>query len=116
MTSRGLSNGCGEARVLNCSANPVENLFSPPNITWIGPDGYEVMTGGDSNPMIKPQTGELVFNDITSANSGSYVCHAVVNIPVALIFNHFGDATITVNTDSKEQVFLISDLHCCPCI
>lgn len=95
------SDDCGEVRVLNCSANPVENLFNPPSITWIGPDGYEVLAGGSNNPMIIPQTGELVFSDITSNNSGPYVCRAVVIIPESQIFNHFDDATIIVNSKSK---------------
>ena len=82
-------------------ANPVENLFSPPTITWLGPDGNEVPVGGDSNPMISPQTGQLIFSDITSTNSGQYVCRAAVNISVAKILNHFDDTTTNVNTNSK---------------
>lgn len=102
VSSRHLSSdGCGEARILNCSANPVENLFNPPSIIWIGPDGDEVTPGESSNPMISSQTGVLVFSDITSSNSGLYVCRAVTNIPESQIINHFDDATIIVNADSK---------------
>ena len=104
VTSRypSFDNDCGEARILDCTANPVENLFIPPNITWIGPNGNEVPVGGDSNPMISPQTGQLIFNDITSTNSGQYVCRAVVSIIVANISNHFDDATTSVNTNGKK--------------
>lgn len=73
---------------------------------WIGPSGNDLFTGAGGNPTIRPGTGELIFSDITSANRGLYVCRAVVNIPESHIFNHFDDATITVNTDSKSQLFL----------
>ena len=95
------SDGCGEARVLNCSANPVKNLFSPPSIVWVGPDGTEVLSGARSNPRIIPQTDELVFDDITILNSGLYTCRAVINISESQIINHFDDAVITMNIESK---------------
>ena len=79
----------------------MENLFIPPNITWIGPDGSEVPVGGDSNLMINPQTGQLIFSDITSTNSGQYVCRAVVSISVANILEHFDEAMTSVNTNGK---------------
>ena len=51
--------------------------------------------------MISPQTGQLIFRDITSTNSGQYVCRAVVGIPEANILDHFDDATTSVNTNGK---------------
>ena len=94
-------NNCGEARIFNCTASTVENIFSHSNITWIDPDGQEVPAGGSNNPVVNPRTKQLIFNDITSRNSGAYVCRAVLNIPEAGIFDHFDDATILINTNSK---------------
>ena len=87
---------------LNCTANQVENLFSPPTIIWFAPDGTEVPTVESSNPQMNPQTGQLIFSDITSNNRGQYTCRAVVNIPQAQIDNHsFGEDTVQVNTDCE---------------
>lgn len=107
VTSRypSFDNDCGEARIFDCSTNSVENLFIPPNVTWIGPDDNEVPVGGDSNPMINPQTGQLIFSDITSTNSGQYVCRAIVTISVANISDHFDEATTSVNTNGKSINF-----------
>ena len=86
---------------LRCTANPVENLFTPPTITWIAPNGREVPTGGSSNPRINPQTRQLIFSDITTTNRGTYLCRAVVNIPEAQIVNHFDEAATNVNTNGE---------------
>ena len=88
---------CEKGRILNCSANQVENLSNPPSIVWIGPDGSEILPGEGGNPMIRPETGELILSDITSTNSGLYTCRAVES----QISNHFEDAVISVNTGSK---------------
>ena len=93
--------GCGEVMTLNCTANPVENLFTPPTITWIAPNGREVPTGGSSNPRINPQTRHLIFSDITATNRGTYMCRAVVNIPEAQIVNYFDEATVEVSTSCE---------------
>ena len=74
---------------MNCTANAVENLFVSPIISWIDPDGNEVSSQENSNPMFNPDTGQLTFSDINANNSGLYVCRAVVNISEAQIFNHF---------------------------
>ena len=80
----------------------MEDIFTRPTITWIDFDGREVPVGGSSNPVVNPQTKQLVFNDVTSRNSGVYVCRAVLNIPEAGISNHFDDAITLVNTNSNE--------------
>ena len=92
---------CEKGRILNCSANQVENLSNPPSIVWIGPDGSEILPGGGGNPMIMPETGELILSDITSTNSGLYTCRAVDNPLESQISYHFEDAVISVNTESK---------------
>ena len=48
---------------LNCTANQVLNLISPPTITWIAPDGGEIPTVVSDNRRMDPQTRELVFSD-----------------------------------------------------
>ena len=87
---------------LNCTANQVENLFSPPTIAWIAPDDTAVPTVESNNRRSNPQTGQLIFSDITPNNQGQYTCRAVVNIPQALINNYsFGDDTVQVSTNCK---------------
>ena len=87
---------------LNCTATQVENLFSPPTIVWIAPDGSEVPTTKSSNPRVNPQTRELIFSDITPNIRDQYTCYSVVNIPEAQIDNYiFGTDTVQVNTDSE---------------
>ena len=84
---------------LNCTANQVENLFTPPMITWIAPNGREVPTGESSNPRRDPQTKLLFFNDITTTNTGTYMCCVVVNIPEAQIENYLDKAQISISTN-----------------
>ena len=86
---------------LNCTANQVPNLFSPPTITWIAPDGREISAVESSDQRIDPQTGHLIFNDITTNNRGTYTCRAVVNIPAAQIDNYYDEATVQVNTNCE---------------
>ena len=93
---------------LVCTATQVENLFSPPSIVWIAPDGSEVPTIKSSNPRVNPQTRELVFSDITPNISGQYTCYSVVNIPEAQIDDYvFGTDTVQVNTDSEYLLCIL---------
>ena len=87
---------------LNCTANQVANLFAPPTITWIGPNGREVPTGGSNNPRMDPETRQLIFSDITLGNQGGYMCQAIVNIPEAQIENHIDMDTTLANTSCKS--------------
>ena len=89
--------------MLNCSANQVENLFTPPTIRWISPDGSEIATVESNDRRIDPQTGYLIFNDITSSNRGTYTCRAVVNIPEAQINDYFDADTVQVNNNRKSH-------------
>ena len=87
---------------LNCTANQVENLFSPPTIVWIAPDGSEVPTVESNNRRMIPQTGQLIFSDVTPNNRGQYTCRAVVNIPQAQIDSYIDASTVQVNTNRKS--------------
>ena len=79
----------------------MENLFTPPIITWTDPNGRDLPLGGTSNPRVDPQTKQLVFSGITEANSGTYMCRAVLNIPEAQIADHVDMDTIEVDTDCE---------------
>ena len=96
--------GCGETMTLNCTANPVENLFVPPVITWRDPNGGEVSIAEDSNPRIDPETRQLIFTDITPGNQGRYTCQAVVNILQAQIVNYIDMDIAQVNTNCEYNV------------
>ena len=93
--------GCGETMALNCTANQVAGLFSPPTITWRDPNDVTVSSDSSSNPRMDPVTGQLIFSDITSGNSGTYTCQAVVDIPLALIYGFIDMDTTEVNTNCE---------------
>ena len=93
---------------LNCVANPVEGLVTPPSITWIGPGGEEVPTAGSNDPKVDDQTRNLIFNDVTTNNKGVYVCRVVLSIPEALIANHFDESSFSVNTTCKYPLSLMA--------
>ena len=86
---------------LSCTANQVENLFSPPTISWVAPNGRDVPTDEASNPRVDSQTKQLIFSGITTFNIGSYSCRALVNIPEAQIINYVNEATIAATTTGK---------------
>ena len=86
---------------LNCTANQVANLFTPPTITWIAPGGSEVPTMESSNPRMDSRTRQLIFSGITTSNRGTYTCRTVVNIPEAQIVNYIDEATVEANTDCE---------------
>ena len=94
--------GCREIRTLNCTANQVDNLFTPPTITWRDPNGLIVSIERGSNPRMDHDTRQLVFSDITARNQGIYTCLAVVNIPQAQITNYIDIKE--VNTNGKKYI------------
>ena len=101
--SRGSSpvDGCGEVTTLGCTANEVENLFSSPTVSWIAPDGRDVPYDEGSNPRMDSQTKQLLFSGITTANTGSYTCRTVVNIPEAQIVNYVNETTIIASDSGR---------------
>ena len=53
--------------------------FTPiPTIMWIGPDDIPVSTNESANPRINTESSQLIFSDITDANSGPYKCRVSV--------------------------------------
>ena len=93
--------GCGRTATINCTADPVENLFALPVIGWRNPRGGEVPVGGATNPRVDPQTRQLIFSGIDDDNAGTYTCRAVLNIPKAQIVDHVDKDTIEVNTNCE---------------
>ena len=87
--------------MLSCTINQVENLFSPPTILWIAPDGRDVPADEGSNPRVDSQTKQLIFNGITPTNAGSYACRTTLNIPEAQIVNYFDEVTIIASTSGR---------------
>ena len=72
------ADGCGEARILNCTSHPVEGFNPAPTISWIGPDDSPVSTDDSANPRIDTESEQLIFSDVTAANSGAYKCRVSV--------------------------------------
>ena len=88
---------------LSCIPNQLENLFSSPIIIWISPDGREITTVENNDRRMDPQTGYLIFSDITINNRGIYTCHAVVDIPEAQINGYIDADTVKVNNSCKPH-------------
>ena len=101
IVSRRSLDQCGEVMTLNCSTNQLRNLFTSPTITWIAPDGSEIPRVENNDRQIDPQTGHLIFRDVTPNNRGRYTCHTIIDIPEAQIYNHHDEATVQVNTDCE---------------
>ena len=89
---------------INCTADQVEYLFVPPTITWRDPNNVLVSSDSNSNPRMDPVTRQLIFSVITSRNSGTYTCQAVVDIPQAQIINHIDIAAINANINRKGNL------------
>ena len=96
---------------LNCTANQVENLITPPIITWIAPDSSEVPTLREGSTtrvaVVNPQTKQLIFTDLMASSRGAYTCRAIINISEAQIDNHFDETSIEVNTARKSLVLVV---------
>ena len=86
---------------LNCTANQVAGLFSPPIITWRDPNNVTVSSDSSNNLRMDPVTRQLIFDDITSGNTGTYTCQAVVDIPLALIDRYTDLETTEINTNCE---------------
>ena len=81
VASRQLSaDGCGEARILNCTTELTDDFIATPSISWITPNGISVSTEGNSNPRLDDQTKQLIFRDISAASPGEYRCRLNIGI------------------------------------
>lgn len=90
--------------LVSCTNNVVENLFTLPTVSWIGPDGREVTPDARSNinPVIINQwADQLLFNGVSVEDRGVYRCRATVNIPEAFIENRFYETSAVARTECK---------------
>ena len=54
------------------------------------------------NPRMNSITGQLIFDDITTHNSGGYTCRVSITIPEAGIVDYYNESTIAATTKSKR--------------
>ena len=85
--------------MLTCNAKVVRNLFASPKIIWMY-NGNIVSSSG--NPRMNSITGQLIFDDITTHNSGEYTCRVSITIPEAGIVDYYNETTIAATTESKR--------------
>ena len=74
------TDGCGEARILNCTTELMDGFITMPSISWVAPDGTSVSTERSSNPRLDIQTKQLIFSDTSAAISGEYRCRLSIGI------------------------------------
>ena len=56
----------------------MDDFIAAPTFSWRGPDDSLVSTEESANPRINTDTKQLIFRDITIANSGVYKCRVSV--------------------------------------
>lgn len=85
---------CGKTLALNCFINrALYGIDTEPIFSWSAPDGSLVSTRESANPRIDTQSRQLYFNDISTANGGSYTCQ------VAVSTDNTARTSITVDTN-----------------
>ena len=102
--------------ILTCVETSFSDLITTirPNITWYSYNGDPVPVSG--NPRVISGTGQLLFSELTSRNSGDYTCRASLSIPVAGINNLYNDTTFFVTDNGKEvyiKKIIIVVMRCC---
>lgn len=85
---------CGQARIISCIVNLVDNLSTLPSISWVGPDGCRLPDIKTNNPVLR----QLLLNSTIPTNKGVYKCLVSINIPEAFIEGHVEETSVTVNT------------------
>ena len=71
---------------LTCKASLVEGLTNPPDITWTGPSGTQVVDEGDITVITSEKVSVIEFNPLHLLYNGSYSCSALVVVSPALSF------------------------------
>ena len=90
----------GEGYTLICTVTVVEDLFSVPEVTWLGPPG--TVASGVSGP---ERSGSetaltLTFDPLQTSHGEDYICNAGIIVEEADI-EIFPNATETVIVTSK---------------
>ena len=81
--------------MLTCRATVVDNFAVLPNITWLDSENQVVQSG--NNDVMFGGPGELIFNDVTQNNMGSYKCRACVTIKEVGIVDLCSSSVVTVS-------------------
>ena len=87
----------GERYTLICTVGVVKDLFSLPEVTWLGPPGTVESEPERSG---SETTLNLTFNPLQTSHGEDYICNANVTVAVADI-EIFTNATETVIVTSK---------------
>ena len=119
-TERLNNDGCERVAMLTCTATVVENFAVLPNITWLDSENQEVQSG--SNDVMFGGSGELIFNDVTQNNMGSYKCRACVTIEEVGIVDLCSSSVVTVSNTGMVQgqyqkqtgIFSLPSFSSCP--
>ena len=91
----------GEGYTLICTVRVVEDLFSLPEVTWLGPPGMMesgVVSGPERSGSETNLT--LTFDPLQTSHGGDYICNASVTVEEADI-EIFTNVTETVIVTSK---------------
>ena len=91
----------GEGYTLICTVTVVEDLFSLPDVTWLGPPGMveSGVVGGPERSGSETNL-TLTFDPLQTSHGEDYICNAGVTVAVADI-EIFTNATETVIVTSK---------------
>ena len=108
--------------MLTCTTTVVENFAVLPNITWLDSENQEVQSG--SNDVMLGEPGELIFNDVTQNNMGSYKCRACVTIEEVGIVDLCSSSVVTVSNtgmvslwvqyQKQTEIFSLPSFSSCP--
>ena len=100
-TQRLNNDGCERVAMLTCIATVVDNFAISPNITWLDSENQVVQSG--SNDVMFGGPGELIFNDVTQNNMGSYKCRACVTIEEVGIVDLCSSSVVTVSNTGMAR-------------
>lgn len=109
---------CGQARIISCTVNLVDNLSTLPSISWVGPDGCRLPDIKTNNSVLTNLLERrLLLNSTIPSNKGVYKCLVSINIPEAFIEGHVEETSITANTLCELMYLSITYLQslelCC---
>ena len=98
-----LQDHCGQARVISCIINLVDNLSTLPNIYWIGPGGGTLPDIKTNNSMLTNKLEkQLLLNDIIPNTKKVYTCAVSISIPEAFIEGH---TSVTATTSCELSTY-----------
>ena len=107
-----LQDHCGQARIISCTVNLVDNLSTLPSISWIGRDGCRLPYIKTNNPMLTNLLErQLLLNSTIPNNKGVYKCVVSISIPEAFIEDHIEETSVTANTLCELMYQLIRYLQ-----